>query len=449
MLNEKFKIKNGKRTALFNSIYYSLNFLVIIFSLNNSLFAQSVDSLVAEAIANNPKLKSLQYRIQASEKREESVDNLPAPNLSVEFSQVPIKEINVFDKAISNSISLSQMFPLGGKLNAMAEVERKNTVVESDNYQSAKVNLIAQVKMTYYNLWLIDRKIDVQRKNILLIQQIIESVETSYYTNKISQADILSLQSEIALNETQLVILENQKEAEIYKLEFLLGRQLDSKNIFTVENINSDSSSLHEQKLDEILIEANPSLKRMTSMIAAEKAMIEANNKELIPDLMIQGMLMRMPRGMILTASSDLNMLEPGTEIMYSLMFSINLPFAPWSINKYKAKEEELAAGIKSIEYEKNDMQREMSAKLNEAVVKYKTAASLTKLYRNKVIPLYTKASESQVSEYQNNKTNVTVVIDSYRMLLMQQMNYFMAQADTQMSIAEIEMMIGREMDEF
>ena len=164
---------------------------------------------------------------------------------------------------------------------------------------------------------------------------------------------------------------------------------------------------------------------------------------------MIQGMLMRMPRGMILTASSDLNMLEPGTEIMYSLMFSINLPFAPWSINKYKAKEEELAAGIKSIEYEKNDMQREMSAKLNEAVVKYKTAASLTKLYRNKVIPLYTKASESQVSEYQNNKTNVTVVIDSYRMLLMQQMNYFMAQADTQMSIAEIEMMIGREMDEF
>lgn len=203
------------------------------------------------------------------------------------------------------------------------------------------------------------------------------------------------------------------------------------------------------KKLEEILTETNPSLKKMSSMIAAEKAMIDANNRELIPDLMVQGMLMRMPRGMILTSKSGTHILEAKTEIMYSLMFSINLPFAPWSIKKYKAKEEELAAGIKSIEYEQTDMQREMSAKLKEAVVKYKTANELTKLYSDKVIPIYNKAAESQVSEYQNNKTNVTVVIDSYRMLLMQQMNYFMAQADTQMSLAEIEMMIGCEMDEF
>jgi hypothetical protein len=31
----------------------------------------------------------------------------------------------------------------------------------------------------------------------------------------------------------------------------------------------------------------------------------------------------------------------------------------------------------------------------------------------------------------------------------MQQMNYYMAQADTQMALAEIEMMVGRKMDEF
>jgi len=190
MGNYKLEMINDKCIYIVRKINYILIFLLLVFLNENSLFAQSVDSLVAEAIANNPKLKSLQYKIQASEKRSESVDNLPAPNLGIEFSQVPIKEINIYDKAISNSISFSQMFPLGGKLNAMAEVERKNTVVESDNYQSAKINLIAQVKMSYYNLWLIDRKIDVQKKNILLIQQLIESVETSYYTNKISQADI-------------------------------------------------------------------------------------------------------------------------------------------------------------------------------------------------------------------------------------------------------------------
>ncbi|KAB2838567.1 MAG: hypothetical protein F9K45_11165, partial [Melioribacteraceae bacterium] len=130
MGNYKLEMINDKCIYVVRKINYILIFLLLVFLNENSLFAQSVDSLVAEAIANNPKLKSLQYKIQASEKRSESVDNLPAPNLGIEFSQVPIKEINIYNKAISNSISFSQMFPLGGKLNAMAEVERKNTVVE-------------------------------------------------------------------------------------------------------------------------------------------------------------------------------------------------------------------------------------------------------------------------------------------------------------------------------
>ncbi len=142
-------------------------------------------------------------------------------------------------------------------------------------------------------------------------------------------------------------------------------------------------------------------------------------------------------------------MLDPKTETMYSLMFSITLPFAPWSINKYKAKEEELTAGISSIEFERNDMQREMTSQLKAALVKYNTAVDLTILYKNKVIPLYSRAAESQVSAYQNNRTGVATVIDSYRMLLMQKMNYYMSQADTRMSLAEIEMMVGQTVSKF
>ena len=465
MVEEKYKMENVEvktclpigmmenyrmRKSLRNSAFFSAVFAVSLFFLcMTSVNAQSVDSLVSEAVKNNPQLKSLQYKITASEKRTESINTLPAPNLSVEFSQVPTNSFDIFNQSNSNNIALSQMFPLGGKLNAMAEVERKNTLVEGNNYEIYKINLTAQVKMSYYTLWLIDRKIEVQKNNITLINDVIKSVESSYYTNKINQADVLTLQSEIASNETQLLILEKQKEAEVYKINKLLGRNLDSKDVYAVKDFSSDTLSSPQLQLEELLRNYNPSLKRMGSMIEMNKAMIDANNRELIPDLMVQAMFMRMPQGMYLTSKSDLSMLDPKTETMYSLMFSINLPFAPWSINKYKAKEEELYAGISSIEFEKSDMQREMTSELKTALVKYNTAVDLTKLYNSKVIPLYNKAAESQVSAYQNNRTGVTTVIDSYRMLLMQQMNYYMAKADTQMALAEIEMMVGRKMDEF
>ena len=450
MVNEKWLMVDGKRlmenVKQIINLFMSKLIIILLLLLMIEAKAQSVDSLVAEAVKNNPQLRSLQYRITASERRTESINTLPAPNLSVEFSQVPTNSIDVLNQSISNNFGLSQMFPLGGKLNAMAEVERKNTLVEGNNYDIYKINLTAQVKMSYYTLWLIDRKIEVQKKNISLLTDLIKSVESSYYTNKFNQADMLTLQGEIASNETQLLILEKQKEAEIYKINKLLGRNLESKEVFAVKDFSTEILSSSQSKLEELLGYSNPSLKKMSNMIEMNKAMIDANNRELIPDLMVQGMFMRMPRGMILTSKADVMMIEPKTEYMYSFMASITLPFAPWSINKYKAKEEEISAGIRSIEYEKNDMQREMDSQLKAALVKYNTAVDLTKLYNAKVIPLYNKAAESQVSAYQNNRTGVTTVIDSYRMLLMQQMNFFMAQADTQMVLAEIEMMVGSEL---
>ena len=90
--------------------------VIFILLLSSGLQAQSVDSLVAEAVKNNPLLKSLQYRITASEKRTGSINTLPAPNLSVEFSQVPTNSIDILNQSNSNNFALSQMFPLGGKL---------------------------------------------------------------------------------------------------------------------------------------------------------------------------------------------------------------------------------------------------------------------------------------------------------------------------------------------
>lgn len=419
----------------------SIFFIIVFTSLTTN--AQSVDSLVNEAIANNPKLKSLQYRIDATRYRSQSVNNLPPPNLSVEFSQVPVSRINIFNQSISNNFGLSQMFPLGGKLSTMAEVEKKNSLVEGNNYDAYRINLIARVKMAYYNLWLIDRKIEIQKSNISLLNDFAKAIEASFYTNRISQADVLTVQSEIASNETQILILEKQREALVYNLNKLLGRDLNSKDVFTTKDIEIDSLQLSQHQLEELLSDSNPTLNKMNNMIEMNRAMIAANNKELIPDLMVQGMLMRMPRGMILTSASDLTMLSPQTEWMYSLMFTINLPFAPWSVGKINYKEEELAAGINSIKYEKNDMQREMISQLKEALVKYNTAKALKEVYEKKVIPLYTDASSSQITSYQNGKTNITAVIDSYRMLLMQKMNYYMSKADIQMSLAEIEMMVG------
>ena len=443
---ENCKLKIGENLkSVFVVIFL---FGALLFFSSSNIFAQSIDSLINEALINNPQLKALNYKITASAFRVESTDTYPAPTIGIEFSQVPIDNLNIWENAVSNNLSISQMFPLGGKVGAMTDVARKNVKIEQDSYDIYRTSLIAELKMSYYSLWFIDRKIELQKKNIDLLNKLLNSINVLYQVNRINQADLLTIKSEVSSNEVQLLILEQQRDSEIYKLNKLLGRELSSKEIYAEEEITIPKLEYSEEQLREILSQQNPALAKMKSMIEMNQAEIRANNKELIPDLMISGMIMRMPRGMLLTSKTPLAMIDGSgkTETMFGLMASINLPFAPWSSRKYTAKEEELLESIKGIEHERNDMERAMVSQLKSALVKLKTSGDLIKLYAKDVIPSYISAVEAQTSAYQNNQTTINTVLDSHRMLLMQEMNYYMAQADYQMAAAEIEMMIGKRM---
>ena len=112
--------------------------------------AQPVDSLIQEAYKNNPQLKSFEYQIQATGFRASSNGAWPAPTLGIEFSQIPSTSSNILNDAVSNNLSISQMFMLGGKLSAMSEMEKRKGRVLEQNLGSFQVQLRAKIKMNYY-----------------------------------------------------------------------------------------------------------------------------------------------------------------------------------------------------------------------------------------------------------------------------------------------------------
>lgn len=412
----------------------------------STINAQSIDSLLNEAYRNNPLLNSLQYKIKASEHNINSVNALPPPTIGIELNSLSFSKPNIWNDALSQNLTISQMIPLGGKIGAMVNMAKTGCSVAMNDYEAYKVLLSSKIKMSYYSIWQLDRNIGIQKQFIVLLKDLLKSNETLVQANKVNQGDVLMLKVEINNYETQLIILNNKKEAEISNLNKLIGRDINSKNISVADGINLLTRDLDEQSLIEDLKIINPSLKKMSSMAMMNRAEIVANDKELIPDLMIGGMLMRMPNGMTVTTKSDPMMIGMGkTEYMYGLMASVTLPFAPWSRAKYDEKTLELEAKIKSIEAEKLDMEREMIQKVHDLCLKLKNSKELISLYGGKVIPLEKDYLELQKTSFDNNNAKLSSVIDAGKMVLMMEMNLFMAQADYQMALAELEMMIGKQ----
>jgi cobalt-zinc-cadmium efflux system outer membrane protein len=419
----------------------------------SSANAQSVDSLVEEALRNNPQFTSFDYQIQGAEIRARAAQALPAPTLGVEFSQIPTSSGNVFNDAISNNLSLSQMFMLGGKLSAMSEVEQKKGRVLEQNRESFGVQLRARIKMEYARLWLVDRQVEVQKNTISLLQELVRLTASRVQTNRMRQADLLTVQAEASSEESKLVEMGSRRTTIQNSLVALIGRDDFSTAIVTDSALSSGKVAMSGFELTEALNRTNPALLAMDRMREMNESEITAAGKGLIPDLMVQAMAMRMPNGMVLTSGSRsasalqqsmVGMPMNNVDWMYSIMVSITLPFAPWSAERSTGKADEMRALNASIEAEKTGMRRDMIASLASAINRYAVADSLAEMYSATIIPLLREAADAQTMAYHTGQVPITTVLDARRMELMKQHDYLMALADRQMAFAEIEMMVGK-----
>lgn len=414
--------------------------------------AQSVDSLVLEALRNNSQVKAFDYQRDAAENRAQALGALPPPTLGLEFSQVPISTGNVVNGAVSNNVSLSQMFMLGGKLSAMSEVERRRGAVIGQNGVSFQAQLRAKVKMTYYQLWLLDRQIEVQHRTLILLDDLVRSMEPHVVTNQMRRADLLTIQAEAASERARLSEQMSRRIGLVSGLNALLARNDLSTPIISESTLPVNAPRSSESILAEQIKIANPNLVSMDRMKEMNEAMIRSAQKDLIPDVMIQGMIMRMPNGMILTGGtrsaeaiqqSALGMPMQKTDWMYSIMASITLPFMPWSSARSSAKAEEMRVTNLSIDAEREAMQREMTASLREAMAKFTTADSLARQYDTEILPLTQQSAEAQTIAYQNGQVPITTVLDARRMELMKQDDYLMVLMARLMALVEVELMVG------
>ncbi|MES2766284.1 MAG: TolC family protein, partial [Bacteroidota bacterium] len=363
--------------------------------------AQTLDELLKEARANNPQLQSYAFKIQAAQNRADAAAAWPAPEIGVEFEQIPFNSVNIFNDAVSNNITISQMFMLGGKLGAMRDAEALKGKIEEENKSVAQLQIEREIHMAYYSLWAIDRQIDLQKRNESVLKILLEASQAQYETGRAMQADLLMLQAEIASTRAQIDILKNRREPQLTMLASFLGRS-GVVEITTTEEILEHGNLPNDEVLKAIA--QNPEIRRMQRMIDMSRAEITAAEREKIPDLMLSAMLMRMPNGMVMTmyprepidphAAAG----PPETDYMYSLMASVTLPFAPWSRDKYLLKSQEQEANIKATELEIADMERMLSARISAAAERFKNAERQQELFKTSVVPLYRQALEAQIS---------------------------------------------------
>ena len=118
----------------------------------------------------------------------------------------------------------------------MSEMEKRKGRVLEQNLGSFQVQLRAKIKMNYYQLWLLDRQIEVQQRTLSLLLELVQNMQSHVMINRMRQADLYTIQAEVASEKAKLNELKSQRANLQNAINSLLGR-----NDFT-QFIKTDSA---------------------------------------------------------------------------------------------------------------------------------------------------------------------------------------------------------------
>ncbi len=413
-------------------------FLIFILFLPSTGFGQeknhsALEDLVAEALRNNPQLKAAKSQTLAEQTKIKQVTAWDPPQVGISFYQTPIQSFpNPIKNGMETDYYIQQMFPFPGKLSNMGKSAENNAEMYGQQYKELEREIIREVKSDYYELYFVQKKIDINQENQILLKQLTNITAKQYQVGTGSQADMLRAQTELSTLINDGVNLKKEK----INVETMLNTLLNRPAVGTFPEIISIEDTIPNwsySQLSTLAFEFRPELKAMQYNIKMNEAELASSKLEYYPDIMVQLMYKNM---------------TGTTNDFWSTMVGVDIPIAFWSKDKFSGKIEENKININTAQEQFNASKNLVASQVQDALVKIESNKNLIDLYKNTVIPQAQQTLQSTLAAYQTGKTQFLMVIDAYKMVLKAKQDYYMAQMSYMQSQALLEQAVGLSIDQ-
>ena len=182
------------------------------------------DALRAAAAAN-PMLKAARLSAAAAEQRVSPAGALPDPELQLGLMNRMASAFgSTADPMTMNQVQLMQTLPWPGKLSGARRAAEHSAAAASADADEQTRMLLAQLRMTYFDVAYADRALAVMRNTQVLLRQFQDVSTTMYAVGSAVQQDVLRSQVEVARMAEEITRMEQERLAGATRLNALLGR---------------------------------------------------------------------------------------------------------------------------------------------------------------------------------------------------------------------------------
>jgi outer membrane protein, heavy metal efflux system len=390
--------------------------------------AISLKSLVAEALEQNPEIIAMRRNFDMMRARVPQAKALPEPMLSYGYmgNAVPLPPFDVQkgDPSSGRALSLSQEIPFPSKLATKGKMANVAAEAEWWAYEQTRLNVVAEVKDAYFDLYYILKAGETVAKNKELLEKFARIAEASYAVGKGIQQDVLKAQVEVSKLIDQLTVLEQRKQTAEARLNSLLYREPETP-VGTPEEIKPREFAYGLAELNEVALTNYPTLKAQRRKIDRERYGVELAKKDFYPDFSV--------------GLTYLN--RPEMPEMYGVNVGIKIPLYFWQKQRPAVAEATASAAAERQRLE--NITTLLFFRIKDRYLAATTAQRLLKLYGTTIIPQSTLALESAIAGYEVGKVDFLTLLDNLVTLRNYELSYYEQLSNVEKAIAALEPFVG------
>ncbi len=422
-----------RRILLVSGLTIGISFFALAFP---SIRAQelNLDTLMAEALRVNPDLKATELKYRAFDAKIPQASSWPDPMFQAGLVNLSAKSWTLGKAAMSGmEYMLSQTIPFPGKLGWAKRSAQNMALKSQEDYQSAKNFVLSELKQNYYQLFQLQKSIEIAKENKHLLEDFAHITNTRYSVGEGLQQDVLKAQVEVSKMLDELIFLEEMRKGTCAQINVLLNRN-PQDSLGEVPEISFRELNYSEEDLQNLALRNNPSLKGMGFEINASKAEYKMAQREVWPDLRFSLSYMRMGKNMSMAPSAERNFVSASAGLEIPLYF--------WS--KQKKKIEEESFNLKSSQQKYEGMRNDLQFMISDMFYSLKRYQEQIELYRTAILPQSRQSLESAQAGYQVGKVDFMTLLDNQMTLYNYEIAFYRALSSYFQTVTRLEELVGK-----
>ena len=406
--------------------------LIILIVINGFVSAQDIlNKYIEIAAENNPALKAKFNEYMASLEVIPQVGTLPNPQLAFGYFILPVETRNGPQRA---RISLTQMFPWFGTLNAKEDIVLNRAKAKYEAFEEAKSNLFFDVKANYFDLYFIKQGIDITYMNIQILESFKNLALIKIEAGIASGVDELRAEMELADLENSLARLKDKWNVHSVKFNNLLNVDNNSP-IEIPDTLWTNNLPYSRQEILDSLSVNNHQVISLDYMMASYKGKEVIAKKNGLPNFSVG--IDYIAIGKTDNAMIDAN--QSGRDAILFPKIGISIPLYR---KKYTAMVNEAVFMQEATENKKADKINTLESLFEETYSEYLDADRRISLYQKQLL-FANKANKILEAEYATNSKNFEEILRMEKRVLKYALELEKARSDKQAAIAFINYLMG------